>query len=194
MAYGMAWPMAWPMAYGMPWPHQVGVGMAGGGVGVALQPGYPSPPPSPLGTGARASMLPGYHPCQALESSTSATAIGQLLAFEAKLAGYPPLQRIIDSLDLLRGDLADLANLTVAVADYVALNLTVQGWQPGVISTSLHAIGLSTEARRTCTCTHTHTYICVRRACTWTCCMLHVACCMLHVGMWHVRVACRMCM
>ena len=60
-----------------------------------------------------------------LESSTSEAAIGQLAAFEEKLAGYPPLQLMIDSLDLVNSELSALANLTVAVSDYGALNATL---------------------------------------------------------------------
>ena len=62
---------------------------------------------------------------QVLESSTSEAAIGQLAAFEEKLAGYPPLQLMIDSLDLVNSELSALANLTVAVSDYGALNATL---------------------------------------------------------------------
>ena len=85
---------------------------------------------------------------QVLESSTSEAAIGQLAAFEEKLAGYPPLQLMIDSLDLVNSELSALANLTVAVSDYGALNATITFWQPDAIATSLLAIGASAEALR----------------------------------------------
>ena len=62
---------------------------------------------------------------QVLESSTSAAAIGQLAAFEEKMAGYPPLQLMVDSLDLVNSELSALANLTVAVSNYGALNATL---------------------------------------------------------------------
>ena len=62
---------------------------------------------------------------QVLESSTSAAAIGQLAAFGEKMAGYPPLQLMVDSLDLVNSELSALANLTVAVSNYGALNATL---------------------------------------------------------------------
>ena len=41
------------------------------------------------------------------------------------MAGYPPLQLMVDSLDLVNSELSALANLTVAVSNYGALNATL---------------------------------------------------------------------
>ena len=60
--------------------------------------------------------------------------------------GYPPLQLMIDSLNLVSRELGAMANLTVAVADYGTLNATIDGWRPETTVTSLRAIAASTEA------------------------------------------------
>ena len=60
-----------------------------------------------------------------LEASTPEAAIGQLAAFEEKLAGYPPLQLVIDGLDLVNTELGALANLTVALTLALTLALAL---------------------------------------------------------------------